>query len=290
MSIEFSRLGPTERIKALKEIIASLSSYELAIARKELLRQGSVRFDVISCLPTEVALRVFRLLNMASLRACRRTCRTWREYALSKSLVEAVVESASVYSKIPPLSSGPLSVYRWLEEREWRWENARPAFARTVDAKSKISALAVNGSWVAASYDRFLRVWKADGVLRLCLNVRANSANRISICTTARAVMFSSYLREAKIYSLVDSELLFEARSATVPIDQVDLRHDWAAVLKRNSHIEVYRWKDRVLDVRFAAGHIQVCDIKLCSNDLLVAATADWQILVFSIKERAQLY
>ncbi|KAJ1965715.1 hypothetical protein GGI12_000576 [Dipsacomyces acuminosporus] len=198
-----------------------------------------------------------------------------------------ILRSASAYSKLPSsLEANPRGIYRWLEERECRWEGARPVLVRTVETKSRISALSVNCPWVAASCDRFLKVWKVDGAMRLQLNVRENSANRISICASARAVIFSSYLREAKVYSLTDGQLLFGIRSATVPIDQVDIRHDLAAVLKRNSRIEVYQWKTRVLVARLDANSTQMCDMKLCSPEIVVAASTEWQVLVFSIRER----
>ncbi|KAJ1797421.1 hypothetical protein LPJ56_006975, partial [Coemansia sp. RSA 2599] len=205
MAEQFLILGPNQRIQALKTIIASLSPYEKAIAKKELSLGGSAgisRFDVLSCVPEDVAYRILTFLGPSSLLVCRQVSKTWRQYAVSDRVIGDHVRAARISSRIPSEACGINGAFRWLADRELRWVRARPVLAKTLEVRSQISALAVGGSLVAASCDRSLKVWRISGTtMRQIVNVRANTANRISICSSGKRLAFSSYMREAKVYS-----------------------------------------------------------------------------------------
>ncbi|KAJ2719735.1 mRNA decay protein [Coemansia sp. Benny D115] len=295
MADQFLILGPTERIAALREIISDLSTYERAYAKRLLLLSNSsseLSFDLVSCLPSEIVYRIFALLRPRDLRACRRTSRLWRQYAQSDRVVgDYVREITGSSAKIPSFLTTPRRAFRWLEEREHRWEIARPTLTKTIQVRSQISALTTNASWVAASFDRYLKAWDVNGNSpSLVLNIRANSANRIAICATGRALIFSSYLREAKVYSLVDCTLLFEVRAAVSAIDHVDIYKDLAAILRRNNVVDVYNWRDRRVAARFELDRSGACGIKLCSNGLLIVAYSNWCLDAYSVENSSLQY
>ncbi|KAJ2702681.1 hypothetical protein FB645_004168 [Coemansia sp. IMI 203386] len=292
---QFSILGPNQRIEVLKAIIADLSPYEKIIAKKELLLgkpAGSPRFDILSCVPVDVAYRILAYLRPSSLTVCCWVNKTWKQYASSARVIGDHVKNAKIICHIPNECGTVDKAFRWLADRELRWERARPIFAKTIEVRSQISALVVGGSLIAASCDRSLKVWRISGTaLQQIVNVRANTANRISICSSGRHVAFSSYLREAKVYSVPNGRLVFEVRSAVVPIDQVDILGDMLAVLKRENIIEVYNWRGGAMVSRFQLEqNISICAVRLCLTDLLVVALVDWSVLVYSIEKNMILY
>ncbi|KAJ1643190.1 hypothetical protein LPJ64_005018 [Coemansia asiatica] len=297
MTEQFLTLGPNQRIEALKEILADLSPYEKAIAKKELSLGGSLgisRFDILCCVPADIAYRILAYLRPSSLLACRQVSKAWRQYAMSDRVIGDYVKAARQGSRIPSELSGTHSAFRWFADRELRWERARPALAKTIEVANQISALAVGGSLVAASCGRSLKVWRISGTcLRQIVNVRANTANRISICSSGKHLAYSSYMREAKVYSVPSGNLLFEVRSAVAPIDQVDIFRDLLAVLKRGNTIEIHNWRQRTLITRFQqeqSAAAAACAMRLCTADLLVIALADWSVLIYSIGQNMLLY
>ncbi|KAJ2070583.1 retrograde transport, plasma membrane to Golgi, partial [Coemansia sp. S155-1] len=56
----------------LREIIAVLTPYELAVARRELLLVNGQRaaFDILSCLPAEIVLNIYKSLSASDIREC----------------------------------------------------------------------------------------------------------------------------------------------------------------------------------------------------------------------------
>ncbi|KAJ2009935.1 hypothetical protein GGI04_000034 [Coemansia thaxteri] len=59
----------------LKEIIAALTPYEAAVARRELLPiygEARSKFDIIACLPTEIVIKVFSFLSPSAVSECNR--------------------------------------------------------------------------------------------------------------------------------------------------------------------------------------------------------------------------
>ncbi|KAJ2436220.1 hypothetical protein GGF42_008939, partial [Coemansia sp. RSA 2424] len=71
-SVAKSRLRDPTAVSRLREIIAGLTPYEGAVARRELLLVDGrdVAFDILSCLPAEIALKIYALLRASDIRQC----------------------------------------------------------------------------------------------------------------------------------------------------------------------------------------------------------------------------
>ncbi|KAJ2493857.1 hypothetical protein IWW37_000243 [Coemansia sp. RSA 2050] len=299
MSDVFARLSLAQRVKAqvyplvltLREIIAGLTPYELAIARRELLLVDGrgAAFDIPSCLPAEVALKIYILLSASDIRECSMVCKRWRSFATSATVANNHIQRAMVCTSIPPTAKDePIAALQWLAEREWRWGNARPAFSGAISVQSYISAIAVSDTWMVLSSERALKAWRTSGSMRQCMNVRGSMAHHISICPSEATMFVSTYLRQARVYSLSNFQVVFEISSVVEPLSCVDMFYDYAAVLRGRSVVEVYKWREQMLAARFAVQDSRVCDVKLCASNILVVATTVWNLLVFDM-ETAEL-
>ncbi|KAI9502825.1 hypothetical protein GGI26_002391 [Coemansia sp. RSA 1358] len=306
---QFSLLGLNQRITVLKEVLALLSPHEQAIARQQLLisSSGAKRFDIISCLPTDIVYKIINLIPPSALRRWWQVNKRWRQYAQLENVVNGLVKKIQLTGCIPSTATTPFLKLRWIEDRELRWEKAQPAISKAIYTRGNISTLAVGGGWMVASCNLYLKAWKIDGAqFRLGFQCRTNSANCISVCPSGKVFMASSFLRETRIYSLVGTgtsaalssqqqpihslEPLFEVRSAVVSIDRVHLFRDYAAVKKRNNTIDVYRWKERALANHFSFSDMEVCDMKICKGDYLVISSNSWEVAVFDINTSSELY
>lgn len=295
MSEHFALLGPNQRIEALCNIIGSLSPYEIAVAKREILLAGrsngsrQARFDIVASLPADIVYQIFIYVDTSCIRVCRQVCLAWRQYALSERVTGDYVKHVLVSTCIPSAFTVSTSIsFRWLEEREWRWTFARPILSRTMSLRGHISSLATGGGWVALSCDRYLKAWKVGHTLSLGFNIRSNIANQISICPSGKNILFSSFLREAKIYSLVNGQEMFNVRSAVAPISQVSLFYEYAALVKNRNIVDVYKWQkgstNAFCRITLNDNHAAICGIQLCANDRLVVATSEWNVMVYRIE------
>ncbi|KAJ1668032.1 hypothetical protein GGF38_002727, partial [Coemansia sp. RSA 25] len=113
-------------------------------------------------------------------------------------------------------------------------------------------------------------------------------AHHIAICPSESAMLVSTYLRQAKVYSLETFQVLFEITSVAAPLSYVDMYHDYTAVLRGRNVVEVHRWREQKLTARFVVADSRICGIQLCANNILTIATTEWNLLVYDI-ERAEL-
>ncbi|KAJ2748007.1 hypothetical protein GGI20_000094 [Coemansia sp. BCRC 34301] len=97
-------------------------------------------------------------------------------------------------------------------------------------------------------------------------------------------MIVSTYLRQAKLYSLETFQALFEIVSVVEPLSYVDMYHEYAAVLRGRNVVEVYKWREQGLAARFVVVDSRVCGIKLCANGILTVATTAWSLLVYDVK------
>ncbi|KAJ2832694.1 hypothetical protein FBU31_002035 [Coemansia sp. 'formosensis'] len=98
----------------------------------------------------------------------------------------------------------------------------------------------------------------------------------------------STYLRQVKVYSLTNFQVLFEISSMADSMSYMDMYHEHSAVLRGRNVVEVYRWQGQMLAARFIVKDSRVCGIKLCTNNILAVATTVWNLLVYDI-ETAEL-
>ncbi|KAJ2872315.1 hypothetical protein GGH93_004117 [Coemansia aciculifera] len=279
------------RRKLLREIIAGLTPYEIAVARRELLLVGgqSAAFDILSCLPAEIVLKIYKLLSASDIRECSVVCKRWRTFATSAAVASDHLQKAMIRTNIPLAAKNtPVVALQWLAEREWRWRNARPAFSGAISVQSYISAIAVSDTWMVLSSERALKAWRINGTMRQCMNVRGNMAHHISICPSEATMFVSTYLRQARVYSLANFEVLFEVSSVADPMSYVDVYYEYSAVVRSRNVVEVYRWQEQTLAARFVVLDSRVCGIKLCANNILAVATTIWNLLIYDI-ETAEL-
>ncbi|KAJ2862538.1 hypothetical protein GGH94_004214 [Coemansia aciculifera] len=295
MSDIFARLSSAQRIKAqvfaVADIIAGLTPYEIAVARRELLLVGgqSAAFDILSCLPAEIVLKIYKLLSASDIRECSVVCKRWRTFATSAAVASDHLQKAMIRTNIPLAAKNtPVVALQWLAEREWRWRNARPAFSGAISVQSYISAIAVSDTWMVLSSERALKAWRINGTMRQCMNVRGNMAHHISICPSEATMFVSTYLRQARVYSLANFEVLFEVSSVADPMSYVDVYYEYSAVVRSRNVVEVYRWQEQTLAARFVVLDSRVCGIKLCANNILAVATTIWNLLIYDI-ETAEL-
>ncbi|KAJ2050057.1 negative regulation of toll-like receptor 9 signaling pathway [Coemansia sp. S16] len=276
---------------ALREIIAVLTPYELAVARRELLLVNgqSAAFDILLCLPAEIVLNIYKSLSASDIRECSMVCKRWRAIATSANVASDHLQMAMIRTDIPlDAKNAPVVTLQWLAEREWRWGSARPAFSGAISVKSYISAIAVSNTWMVLSSERALKAWHMNGTMRQCMNVRGNMAHHISICPSEATMFVSTYLRQARVYSLVNFEVLFEVSSVAEPMSYVDMYHNYSVVLRGRNVVEVYKWQEQTLAARFVVLDSRVCGIKLCANNILVVATTVWNLFLYDI-ETAEL-
>ncbi|KAJ2352479.1 retrograde transport, plasma membrane to Golgi, partial [Coemansia sp. RSA 2673] len=116
----------------LREIIAVLTPYEIAVARRELLPVNgqSAAFDILSCLPAEIVLNIYKSLSASDIRECGMVCKRWRAIATSATVARDHLQKAMIRTNIPlAAKNAPVVILQWLAEREWRWGSARPAFS-----------------------------------------------------------------------------------------------------------------------------------------------------------------
>ncbi|KAJ2796482.1 hypothetical protein H4R20_005517 [Coemansia guatemalensis] len=252
MAESFSRLPPSERVAALKSIIASLSPFEASIAKRELLlSNGSVEFDLIACLPCELIHCIFGLLDPHSLIECSKVSRNWRRSACADNVVHEVVRTAGFNSSSPAASADSCDdsddfMLRRLNEREERWAKCQPVLSKAIPIVGTVTALALSKDWIAASIGRRLRAWRISRTeVCLAFDVWTHAAKSIAICPSGDHLACSSYLRTATVYALADSSELFSVTSPVESIVGVDLYLELLAVLKRNGSIDIYNWKQR---------------------------------------------
>ncbi|KAJ1726801.1 hypothetical protein LPJ61_004953 [Coemansia biformis] len=272
---------------SLREIIAGLSPYEAAVARKALLEgQDSLSFDVIACLPREISYLILGLLDPRSLNECAQVARLWRSRAMAKDIVGNVVRRAAHGCRLPAAAGSGHELLRLLLEREWRWTHDRPTICKAVATFSSIAALAVSSEWFAASYGRRLLAWRVvGGDAVLSFDVWTISAKSLSICSSGETLAYASYLRHAVVYSLATREEQFTVRSEVEGIDQVDILHEYFALQKQSGAIEIYNWKQRRLLARIAPPGVTLCSMKICSREWIAAASTDWNVHVFRIAD-----
>ncbi|KAJ2108498.1 hypothetical protein GGI16_001110 [Coemansia sp. S142-1] len=213
----------------------------------------------------------------------------WRAIATSANVASDHLQKAMIRTNIPlAAKNAPVVTLQWLAEREWRWGSARPAFSGAISVKSYISAIAVSDTWMVLSSERALKAWRMNGTMRQCMNVRGNMAHHISICPSEATMFVSTYLRQARVYSLANFEVLFEVSSVAEPMSYVDMYYNYSAVLRGRNVVEVYRWQEQTLATRFVVLDSRVCGIKLCANNILAVATTVWNLFLYDI-ETAEL-
>ncbi|KAJ2899001.1 hypothetical protein IWW38_001155 [Coemansia aciculifera] len=189
-----------------------------------------------------------------------------------------------VSTSIPTLAkNAPTATLRWLTEREWRWSNARPEFSGAIAVQSYVSAIAVSNTWMVLSSERALKAWKMNGTMRKRLNIRENMAHHIAICPSESTMVVSTYLRQARVYSLDTFQVQFEMSSVAEPLSCVDMYYAYSAVLRGRNVVEVYLWQERKLAAQFVVADSRVCGIKLCAGGILVVATTTWNLLVYNV-------
>ncbi|KAJ2007146.1 hypothetical protein H4R26_000965, partial [Coemansia thaxteri] len=98
----------------------------------------------------------------------------------------------------------------------------------------------------------------------------------------------STYLRQAKVYSLESFHVVFEISSVAESLSCVEIYYGYAAVLRGRNVVEVHRWKEQTLAARIVIEDACVCSIRLCAEGKLVVATTDWSLLIFDV-EKAEL-
>ncbi|PIA14691.1 hypothetical protein COEREDRAFT_16692 [Coemansia reversa NRRL 1564] len=298
MAESFCRLPPSERVAALKSIIASLSPVEACIARRELLlSDGTAEFDLIACLPSELVHRVFGLLDPHSLSECSKVSRIWRRSACASNVVHEVVRAAGFSSSLPAAvcddrgGNSDYCMLRRLNEREERWASCSPVLSKAIPTIGTVTALALSNDWAAASIGRRLRAWKISRAeLRLAFDVWTHAAKSIAICPSGGHLAYSSYLRTATVYALADSSELFSVTSPVEGIISIDLHLDLLAVLKQNGSIDIYNWKQRRQISSIHSDSSKLCVMKLCSQDWLIAASKNWNTQVFRVENGSLAY
>ncbi|KAJ2617593.1 hypothetical protein H4S08_000234 [Coemansia sp. RSA 1365] len=298
MAESFCRLPPSERVAALKSIIASLSPFEACIARRELLlSDGAAEFDLIACLPSELVHRVFGLLDPHSLSECSKVSRIWRRSAFTSTVVHEVVRTAGFSSSLPASvcngrdGENDYCMLQRLNEREERWANCRPVLSKAIPIIGTVTALALSSDWVAASIGRRLRAWEISRAeVRLAFDVWTHAAKSIAICPSGGHLAYSSYLRTATVYALADSSELFSVTSPVEGIISIDLHLDLLAVHKRNGSIDIYNWKQRRQITSIHSNSLKLCAMKICSQDWIIAASKNWNTHVFNIEDGSLVY
>ncbi|KAJ2783466.1 hypothetical protein H4R18_001675 [Coemansia javaensis] len=283
----FSALPPGERVAALRRIIAGLSPYEAAIARRELLAaRGPLAFDVVGCLPRELACMVFGLLDPLSLSACAQVNWHWRGCCAEKSVVGEVVRRAALSRRLPEAPGGAREQLRRLLECEWRWAGSRPAMRKETWVFSGTAALAAGHGWAAASFGQRLQAWSTaggDAVQRL--DVYSVAQKSLAICPSGAALAAASYLRTAAVYSLADGAEQFSLRREAGGFEQADILGEHLALWERGNTVNIYEWTQRRHSARLALGAVAVHRIALCSRDWLAVVSAGWSIHFFRVAD-----
>ncbi|KAJ2455302.1 hypothetical protein EV183_000838 [Coemansia sp. RSA 2336] len=239
----FFNLPPAQRIHVLKDIISSLSPYERCIAKRELLLDdGNCTFDLISCLPADIAYLAFGYLSPLGLNECLQVSRQWRVYAQSATVISLVLKNSSLLYSTPSPSTNAQQL-RLLTQREQRWMSDRPRGFKAIPIYENISELVISGHLLAVSYGRNLRVWRMGKEAQMLLSVRENSAKSLAICPSGEYVAYLGYLRCMCVYAVNSASREFVRRTFVDTVDQVDICHDLIALRHRNQMVEVVRWK-----------------------------------------------
>ncbi|KAJ2305716.1 hypothetical protein IWW55_001794 [Coemansia sp. RSA 2706] len=278
MSGYFFELPPLER---LRDIIAGLTPYEKSIVKRELLKgYDECVFDIIACLPSDIAYLIFGRLDPLTLNECFQVSRLWRLHARSNVVVDCVVEAAGHTCRLPDPSKSGLEQLHLLNSRDWRWFHCQPVVSKAIPIFESLSDLIVSGSWVAASYGRHLRAWRIDDSVRLAFSVREYSAKSLAICPLGAHLAYAGYLRKVSVYELATGEELFSMQPAVDTVDQVDIYGEVVALRKRNNTVDIYNWKENRRLGRIT-GQEEICDIKLCLGKWLLAVTREWTMHLY---------
>ncbi|KAJ2366599.1 DNA repair helicase RAD25 [Coemansia sp. RSA 2610] len=275
------RLPPLERSAALRDIIAGLTPYEKSIVKRELLKgYDECVFDIIACLPSDIAYLIFGRLDPLTLNECFQVSRLWRLHARSNVVVDCVVEAAGHTCRLPDPSKSGLEQLHLLNSRDWRWFHCRPVVSKAIPIFESLSDLIVSGPWVAASYGRHLRAWRIDDSVRLAFSVREYSAKSLAICPLGAHLAYAGYLRKVAVYELATGEELFSMQPVVDTVDQVDIYGEVVALRKRNNTVDIYNWKENRRLGRIT-GQEEICDIKLCLGKWLLAVTREWTVHLY---------
>lgn len=263
-------------------------------------------FDVLTNLPTDIALTILRFLSVQQLLGIETVCKKWQELVHNPVLWR---HNCLVLTATDPIPLRPPArvedweaLYKSLHHRESNWKNAVPQHIRFLNGHTKFcTRLLLRGKrLISGSYDETIRIWDIEtGEEKKCLQVqKAVSCLDFLAEEEVFAVGFHDVGR-VHLYSSVTFNPLQQLQGHLYGIRSVALSPKHLISAGADKALVAWDWRNGEKIVKFGQQTNQNIGVQILRattprlaeevGERFVSVTIDGIVRVFSIKRREMI-
>ncbi|CAG8457205.1 16711_t:CDS:2 [Acaulospora morrowiae] len=277
----FKELDKEQRKLFLEGLVEECNPQEIYTLQQILQDKCCNRFDIVSALPLELSIKIFKQLDGKDLCNCREVSHRWKNITQdstiwkTKCLEILMLDQRLEVAKEKESSNEDWEYfYRKLYRKEINWKNGKAQRIkflkghkdRVNDAKLKDNTL------VTGSADRTVRIWDLEtGQCKLTLN--GNVFSCVDFLPTEKIVAASTYFRSSFIWNMETGELLNELRGHVSAVRCISLSESFIASCAFDGSVIVWNWKlgEKIVTIPADASLVRIFDttvLALCGKDI----------------------